>query len=129
MVDQKKVQKILDWRPPRNVGEVRSFLGLAGYYRRFVKGFSATTLPLTKLLRKDQFFEWNLRCIHVQSDLISRIKELQRMDPELQKIATNLEAKRNSKFSVKPDGLLYFKNRMCVLKDEVLRKEMLDKAH
>ncbi|KAK8640579.1 hypothetical protein V6N13_008331 [Hibiscus sabdariffa] len=67
--------------------------------------------------------------LQVQSDLVSRIKELQRVDPELQKIATNLEAKHNSEFSVKPDGLLYFKNRMCVPNDEVLRKEMLDKAH
>ncbi|KAK8694738.1 hypothetical protein V6N13_072283 [Hibiscus sabdariffa] len=45
MVDPKKVQTILDWRPPRNVGEVQSFLGLAGYYKRFVKGFSAIALP------------------------------------------------------------------------------------
>ncbi|KAL4340171.1 hypothetical protein GQ457_08G031390 [Hibiscus cannabinus] len=59
MVDPKKVQTILDWRPSRNVSEVRSFLGLAGYYKRFVKGFSAIALPLTKLLRKDQPFEWS----------------------------------------------------------------------
>ncbi|KAK8528250.1 hypothetical protein V6N12_074784 [Hibiscus sabdariffa] len=59
MVDPKKVLTILDLRPPRNVGEVCSFLGLAGYYRRFVKGFSAIALPLTKLLRKDQPFEWS----------------------------------------------------------------------
>ncbi|KAL4360602.1 hypothetical protein GQ457_04G018720 [Hibiscus cannabinus] len=59
MVDPKKVQTILDWRPPRNVGEVRSFLSFVGYYRRFVKGFSAIALPLTKILRKDQPFEWS----------------------------------------------------------------------
>ncbi|KAL4341472.1 hypothetical protein GQ457_08G031480 [Hibiscus cannabinus] len=59
MVDPKKVQTILDWRPPRNVGEVRSFLDLAGYYRRFVKGFSAIALPLTNFLRKEQHFEWS----------------------------------------------------------------------
>ncbi|KAK8715586.1 hypothetical protein V6N13_042917 [Hibiscus sabdariffa] len=58
-VDPKKIQAISDWRPPINVGEVRSFLGLVGYYRRFVKGFSSTALPLTKLLRKDQPFEWS----------------------------------------------------------------------
>ncbi|KAK8649525.1 hypothetical protein V6N13_130253 [Hibiscus sabdariffa] len=293
MADPKKVQTILDWRPPRNVSEVRSFLGLAGYYRRFVKGFSAIALPLTKLLQKDQAFECSedrqrsfdqlkqalthapvlvqpesgkefivysdashsdLGCIlmqgdnvvayasrklkphelnypthdlelvavvlalkiwrhylygekchmftdhkslkylltqkdlnlrqrrwmellkdydlvidyhpgmanvvvdvlsrkpnsasmainahfrltkewkllselHVQSDLVSRIKELQRIDPELQKVVANLEAKHNFEFSIKPDGLLYFKNRMCVPNDEGLRKEMLDEAH
>ncbi|KAK8680625.1 hypothetical protein V6N13_109565 [Hibiscus sabdariffa] len=293
MVDPKKVQTILDWRPPRNVGEVRSFLGLAGYYQRFVQGFSTIALPLTKLLRKDQPFEWSedrqrsfdklkqalthapvliqpepgkeftvysdashsgLGCVlmqgdnvaayalrqlkphelnypthdleltaivfalkiwrhylygekchmftdhkslkylltqkdlnlrqrrwmellkdydlvidyhpgkanvvadaisrkpnpaslainahfrltkerkllselQVQSDLVSRIRELQRMDPELQKISDNLNAKHNSDFSVKSDGLLYFKVRMCVPSDEGLRKEMLDEAH
>ncbi|KAK8680822.1 hypothetical protein V6N13_109760 [Hibiscus sabdariffa] len=67
--------------------------------------------------------------LQVQSDLVSRIRELQRMDPELQKISNNLEAKHNSESSVKPNGLLYFKNRMCVPNDEVLRKEMLDEAH
>ncbi|KAL4318201.1 hypothetical protein GQ457_18G013510 [Hibiscus cannabinus] len=59
MVDPKKVQMILDWCHLRNVGEVRSFLGLDVYYRRFVKGFSAIALPLTNLLRKDQPFEWS----------------------------------------------------------------------
>ncbi|KAK8509409.1 hypothetical protein V6N12_018668 [Hibiscus sabdariffa] len=67
--------------------------------------------------------------LQVQSDLVSRIRELQRMDPKLQKIADNLNAKHNSDFTVKSDGLLYFKDRMCVPNDEVLRKEMLDEAH
>ena len=48
-VDPKKIQVIIEWKPPRNVMEVRSFLGLVGYYRRFVKGFSMTMASMTRL--------------------------------------------------------------------------------
>ena len=51
-VDPKKIEVIIKWKPPRNVIEVRSFMGLAGYYRRFVKGFSMTTGPMTRLLQR-----------------------------------------------------------------------------
>ena len=51
-VDPNKISAILDWKPPRNITEVRSFLGLAGYYRRFVKGFSMIATPMTKLLQR-----------------------------------------------------------------------------
>ncbi|KAG8496945.1 hypothetical protein CXB51_008139 [Gossypium anomalum] len=57
-VDLNKISAILDWKPPRNVSEVCSFLGLAGYYRRFVKGFLMIATPLIKLLLKDVKFEW-----------------------------------------------------------------------
>ncbi|KAA3466183.1 Transposon Ty3-I Gag-Pol polyprotein [Gossypium australe] len=49
-------------KPPKNVSKIRSFLGLAGYYRRFVKGFSMIATSLTKLLQKDVRFEWSDRC-------------------------------------------------------------------
>ena len=49
-VDPKKIEVFVEWKPPRNVTKVRSFLGLAGYYRRFVKGFSMTSAPMTRLL-------------------------------------------------------------------------------
>ena len=49
-VDPKKIEVVVEWKPPRNVTEVRSFLGLTGYYRRFVKGFSMTATPITRLL-------------------------------------------------------------------------------
>ncbi|KAG8501005.1 hypothetical protein CXB51_003048 [Gossypium anomalum] len=62
MVDPSKISAIVDWKPPRNVLEVRSFLGLAGYYRRFVEGFSMIATPLTRLLRKDIKFEWTEKC-------------------------------------------------------------------
>ena len=51
-VDPTKIEAVVNWKPPRSVTEVRSFLGLAGYYGRFVKGFSVIASPLTKLLRK-----------------------------------------------------------------------------
>ncbi|KAA3479974.1 DNA/RNA polymerases superfamily protein [Gossypium australe] len=57
-----KISAILDWKPLKNVSEVRSFLGLAGYYRRFVKGFSIIATLLTRLLQKDVRFEWPDKC-------------------------------------------------------------------
>ena len=61
-VDPSKISAIIDWKSPRNVSEVRSFLGLAGYYRRFVNGFSIIAAPMTRLLRKDVKFEWTEEC-------------------------------------------------------------------
>ncbi|MDV3201203.1 MAG: reverse transcriptase domain-containing protein, partial [Sweet potato little leaf phytoplasma] len=58
-VDPTKVEAILNWEQPKSVTEVRSFLGLAGYYRRFIENFSRIALPMTRLTRKDQPFVWN----------------------------------------------------------------------
>ena len=57
-VDPHKISAITEWRAPTSVTEVRSFLGLAGYYRRFVKDFSRLSLPLTQLLQKGVKYEW-----------------------------------------------------------------------
>jgi hypothetical protein len=57
-VDQRKVDAIKSWPIPTNVSELRSFLGLATYYRKFVKDFSATATPLTALLHKDKPYNW-----------------------------------------------------------------------
>jgi hypothetical protein len=56
------VEAVLNWERPRNVSEVRSFLGLAGYFRRFILGFSEIALPLTQLTRKGTPFEWDAAC-------------------------------------------------------------------
>ncbi|KAG8492939.1 hypothetical protein CXB51_012649 [Gossypium anomalum] len=60
--DLSKILAILDWKTLRNVSEVRIFLGLTGYYRHFVKGFSMIATLLTKLLQKDMKFEWSEKC-------------------------------------------------------------------
>ena len=61
-VNPTKIEAVVNWKPPRNITEVRSFLGLAGYYRRFVRGFSIIDSSLTKLLRKGIKFEWTDKC-------------------------------------------------------------------
>ncbi|KAG8474498.1 hypothetical protein CXB51_031158 [Gossypium anomalum] len=61
-VDSKKIEEIVQWKALRNVFEVRSFLGLDGYYRRFVNGFSKIALLMTKLLQKNVPFIWDDQC-------------------------------------------------------------------
>ena len=51
-MDPAKVKAITDWKPPTTLTDLRSFLGLANYYRRYIQGFSQVTLPLTKMLKK-----------------------------------------------------------------------------
>ena len=61
-VDPQKIEAVVNWERPTNVTEVRSFLGLAGYYRRFVEGFSKIVTPLTRLTRKNAKFQWDDNC-------------------------------------------------------------------
>jgi hypothetical protein len=61
-VDPTKVQEVLDWKTPTTVTEVQSFLGLAGYYRRFIPDFSKISKPMTRLLQKDEKFVWTPKC-------------------------------------------------------------------
>ena len=61
-VDPAKIEAVVNWKSPQNVTEVRSFLGLAGYYRIFVRGFSVIASPLTKLLMKGIKFKWTDKC-------------------------------------------------------------------
>jgi len=61
-IDPSKVQEVLDWKAATSVHEVRSFLGLARYYRRFILDFSKISKPMTRLLQKDKKFVWTLEC-------------------------------------------------------------------
>jgi hypothetical protein len=61
-VDLCKVQDVSNWNPPMNVAEIRSFLGLAGYYRRFIEGFSKLVKLRPSLLEKGKEFKWDDKC-------------------------------------------------------------------
>ena len=72
-VDPTHIKSILCRKAPTNQTEVRSFLGLAGYYRKFVEGFSSIARPLTQLLLKDKKFEWTEKCESSFQELKKRL--------------------------------------------------------
>ena len=72
-MDPVKIEAITNWERPRTPTEVRSFLGLAGYYRRFVQKFSRIAIPLTKLTRKNEKFIWNDKCEESFQELKRRL--------------------------------------------------------
>nr|KYP40343.1 Retrovirus-related Pol polyprotein from transposon 17.6 [Cajanus cajan]KYP40348.1 Retrovirus-related Pol polyprotein from transposon 17.6 [Cajanus cajan]KYP40354.1 Retrovirus-related Pol polyprotein from transposon 17.6 [Cajanus cajan]KYP40358.1 Retrovirus-related Pol polyprotein from transposon 17.6 [Cajanus cajan] len=72
-VDPTKVESVLQWERPRTVTDIRSFVGLAGYYRRFIEGFSKIVAPLTQLTRKEQPFIWTDACERSFDELKRRL--------------------------------------------------------
>jgi len=72
-VDPGKVEAVLKWEKPINVTEIRSFLGLAGYYMRFIEGFSTIASPLTKLTHKEVRFNWSKECEESFQELKGRL--------------------------------------------------------
>jgi hypothetical protein len=71
-VDPKKIKENMYWPALRNVTGVRYFMGLVGYYRRFIKGFSKICNPITSLQRKGKRFIWSSEC----EDSFQRLKHL-----------------------------------------------------
>jgi len=72
-VDPVKVEAVSNWPRPTSVGKVRSFLGLAGYYRRFIEGFSRIVGPMTPLTRKGVKFQWMEKCEKCFQELKQRL--------------------------------------------------------
>ncbi|KAK1677501.1 hypothetical protein QYE76_038349 [Lolium multiflorum] len=72
-IDPSKIKTVEEWKAPTTQTEVRAFLGLAGYYRRFIEGFSSIARPMTQLLKKDKKFEWTDKCEESFQQLKSRL--------------------------------------------------------
>ncbi|KAK1695093.1 hypothetical protein QYE76_011790 [Lolium multiflorum] len=73
-VDPTKIKTVAEWQAPTTQTEVRAFLGLAAYYRRFVEGFSSIVRPMTQLLKKDKKFDWTDKCEESFQKLKARLK-------------------------------------------------------
>lgn len=73
VVDPSKVDAVLKWEPPKSVTEIRSFLGLTGYYRKFIEGFAKLALPLTQFTRQGQAFVWDTTCEESFRELKKRL--------------------------------------------------------
>jgi hypothetical protein len=72
-VDPQKVKVVLKWERPTSVIEIHSFLGLAGYYQRFIEGFSLIATPLTQLTRKNKKWVWSEECEESFQELKRRL--------------------------------------------------------
>ena len=72
-VDPAKIDSVVNWERPKSASDIQSFLGLAGYYRRFVQGFSSLAAPLTKLTRKNEPFNWSDECKKSFQELKTRL--------------------------------------------------------
>jgi len=72
-VDPAKVDVVVKWESPKSATKIRSFVGLAGYYRRFIEGFFKIVAPLTQLTRKDQPFAWTDKCEESFQELKRRL--------------------------------------------------------
>ena len=68
-----KIEAINEWKACRDVSEVRAFMGLSGYYRRFIKDFSVIAAPLYSLTLKDGEFKWTCECQEAFDELKRRL--------------------------------------------------------
>ena len=72
-MDSRKIKAIVSWEQPKNVTEIRSFLGLSDYYRQFVEIFSLIAAPLTRLTKKGVKFDWDDKCEQSFQELKNRL--------------------------------------------------------
>ena len=73
LVSPKKVEAVMSWERPKSVFKICSFLGLAGYYKRFIEDFSRLATPMTRLTQKEVKFDWDDRCEEAFQELKRRL--------------------------------------------------------
>jgi len=78
-MQKEKVEGVLSWPAPKNVKKVQKFLGLANYYRRFIKNFARIAAPLHVLVRKEQKWKWKKE----QEEVFERLKAMFTIEPIL----------------------------------------------
>ena len=74
-MDSQKIEAIMSWETPNRIEELHSFLGLANYHQKFIKGYSKIAVPLTILLRKDQEWVYAVPCMKAFDKLKSVVVE------------------------------------------------------
>ena len=139
-----KIEAMVNWKSPRNVTEVRIDLGVTGYYKIFVKGFSITAYPLTKLLKKEVKFEWTDKCqdsfeqlkkmmveapVLTQPILKQMIVDGQKDDFELQKKVRLVRKGVKTDYLIKENGEVYYNNRLCVPDYKEVKNKLLYEAY
>jgi hypothetical protein len=85
VVDSNKIRSIMEWPTPKDISDIRSFMGLVGYYRRFIKGFSKIGFPITALQKKGVEFLWTPKCkerFWTLKHLLTHAPMLKIVDPE-----------------------------------------------
>ena len=73
VVDPAKIEAMTEWQQLKNITDIRSFLGLAGYYRRLIENFSKIAKPMTELLKNGVLFVWLAKCEASFQDLKSKV--------------------------------------------------------
>ena len=79
-MDLEKIKAIKDWPTPTSVTNIRSFLGLFGYYQNFIEKFSRIACPMTSLQKKESKFLWTIKC----EEIFQNLKQLLMTVPVLQ---------------------------------------------
>jgi hypothetical protein len=78
-IDPEKTKSIMEWLVPKDVADIKSFMGIIGYYRQFIEGFSKIAYPITSLQKKGTRFNWSEKC----QDSFNKLKELLTTTPIL----------------------------------------------